>query len=136
MIVQLLTRAGNISIFVNGLGGTIILHCGRSAVLEINPVTKEVVWDYAPNNKFLSQYQGLAQRLPNGNTLICESSTGRLFEVTPQKEIVWEYVSSQSGGWNQRYSYDWCPQLEALPTPKQMPVIPPEKEDFQITPAK
>lgn len=135
MIPKNLPGAGNILIFDNGIGGTITLHCGRSAVLEINPVTKEVVWDYAPNNKFFSQYQGLAQRLPNGNTLICESNTGRLFEVTREKEIVWEYVSSY-GAWSQRYPYDWCPQLEALPTPKEMPVIPPEKEDFQITPAK
>src|SRR6059036_3002382 len=33
------------------------------------------------------------QRLPNGNTLITESSFGRLFEVTREGEIVWEYVS-------------------------------------------
>ena len=33
------------------------------------------------------------QRQPNGNTLICEGMWGRLFEVTPDGEIVWEYVS-------------------------------------------
>jgi hypothetical protein len=33
------------------------------------------------------------QRLPSGNTLICEGRWGRIFEVTPEKEIVWEYVS-------------------------------------------
>ena len=31
--------------------------------------------------------------MPNGNTLICEGSHGRVFEVTDEKEIVWEYVS-------------------------------------------
>jgi len=36
---------------------------------------------------------GYAQRLPNGNTLITESSFGRFFEVTKQGEIVWEYVN-------------------------------------------
>jgi len=35
---------------------------------------------------------GYAQRLPNGNTLITESSFGRFFEVTKEGEIVWEYV--------------------------------------------
>ena len=35
--------------------------------------------------------RGAAQRLPNGNTLITESERGRVFEVTPQKEIVWEF---------------------------------------------
>ena len=33
------------------------------------------------------------ERLPNGNTLICEGQWGRLFEVTMDGEIVWDYVS-------------------------------------------
>ena len=33
------------------------------------------------------------ERLPNGNTLICDSAVGRFFEVTPAQEIVWEYVN-------------------------------------------
>ena len=32
-------------------------------------------------------------RLPNGNTLICEGSNGRFFEVTLEKELVWEYIN-------------------------------------------
>jgi len=34
-----------------------------------------------------------AQRLPNGNTLSCEGNFGRLFEVTPEGAVVWEYVN-------------------------------------------
>ncbi|MFF1631495.1 aryl sulfotransferase, partial [Streptomyces sp. NPDC058272] len=30
--------------------------------------------------------------LPNGNTFIAEGSFGRLFEVTPDSDVVWEYV--------------------------------------------
>jgi hypothetical protein len=33
------------------------------------------------------------QRLPNGNTLITEETGGRIFEVTPDREIVWEFVN-------------------------------------------
>ena len=33
------------------------------------------------------------QRLPNGNTLICEGPSGRVFEVTADKELVWEFVN-------------------------------------------
>ena len=40
---------------------------------------------------------GYAQRLPNGNTLITESSFGRFFEVTKEGEIVWEYVNPLFG---------------------------------------
>ena len=35
-----------------------------------------------------------AQRLPNGNTLICEGNSGHLFEVTSEGEMVWEYVTA------------------------------------------
>jgi hypothetical protein len=30
-------------------------------------------------------------RLPNGNTLICAGAPGIIFEVTPDKKIVWQY---------------------------------------------
>lgn len=132
MIPKGLPGAGNILIFDNGIGGTLTMHCGRSAILEINPVTKVTVWYYAPDNKFFSQYQGLAQRLANGNTLICESNTGRFFEVTVEKEIVWEYVDTQCGAWIERYSYDWCPQLAKLSRSEETPVIPPRNEDFRL----
>ena len=35
---------------------------------------------------------GGVQRLPNGNTLLCESLNGRVFEVTADGEIVWDYI--------------------------------------------
>ena len=37
-----------------------------------------------------------SQRQPNGNTLICEGSSGHLFEITPEGEIVWEYITAYS----------------------------------------
>jgi hypothetical protein len=33
------------------------------------------------------------QRLDSGNTLICEGGKGCIFEVTPEGDVVWEYVS-------------------------------------------
>lgn len=36
---------------------------------------------------------GGVRRLPNGNTLICETIHGRIFQVTPDGEIVWEYIN-------------------------------------------
>ena len=33
--------------------------------------------------------------MPNGNTLITDSMTGRAFEVTPEGETVWEYFDSR-----------------------------------------
>lgn len=48
--------------------------------------------DPIPNN-FYSSYISGAQRLPNGNTLICSGSGGRFFEINSNKNIVWEYVN-------------------------------------------
>ena len=68
---------------------------GFSRVLEVNPKTNQIVWAFqeeCPVN-FNSSLVSGCQRLPNGNTLICEGSMGRFFEVTREKERVWEYVS-------------------------------------------
>jgi hypothetical protein len=70
-----------------------------SRVLEFDPVTLELVWQYSQATSgtgmdgFFGHYINSAQRLPNGNTLIDEGADGRFFEVTREHEIVWEYVS-------------------------------------------
>ncbi len=48
-------------------------------------------WSYASPNDFYADHISGAQRLPNGNTLICSGTDGRFFEVTPAGEIAWEY---------------------------------------------
>src|SRR4029450_6349143 len=70
-----------------------------------------------------------AQSLPNGNTLITEGSDGRIFEVTRDHQLVWEYISPYWGEGHlnlnmvyraYRYPHDWVPQLaEPKPTPVQ-----------------
>jgi hypothetical protein len=70
-----------------------------SRVIEINPATNEIVWEYQDANAqaFYSDRISNAQRLPNGNTLINEGMFGRFFEVTPAGEVVWEYVNPYFG---------------------------------------
>jgi len=84
---------GNILVFDNGRHR--ILAPDYSRVIEINPKTNEVEWEYTANppSDFYGSFMGGAQRLPNGNTLICEAPHGRFFEVTPEGETVWEYVN-------------------------------------------
>ena len=70
-----------------------------SRVIEVNPRTSEIVWEYrdpVPFN-FFSPYISGAQRLANGNTLVCEGCFGRLFEITAAGAVVWEYVSPYLG---------------------------------------
>jgi len=65
-----------------------------SRILEFEPVSKNLVWSYTDPMPptFFSPYMGGVQRLWNGNTFICESAFGRLFEVTPDAKTVWEYI--------------------------------------------
>jgi hypothetical protein len=71
-----------------------------SRVIEVEPATKKIVWEYREKREsdFFSPRISNAQRLPNGNTLICEGDFGRLFEVTVAGDIVWEYVNPYFGG--------------------------------------
>ena len=60
-----------------------------------------------------------AQRLPNGNTLICSTSQGFFIEVTLEKETVWEYSNYMFGITSSvprvlRYSSDYPGVPEAL----------------------
>ncbi len=88
---------GNILVFDNGLHphGPIYSY---SRVLEVDPNSGKMVWAYTGGADgpmfFYSAIMSNCQRLPNGNTFICEGTTGRLFEVTPGGELVWEYVNS------------------------------------------
>jgi len=159
----LLPGEGNILIFDNGGSGgygapnpgsrTGLSNAIRdfSRVLEFNPVTLEKTWEYSARTagfrssdsyKFYSPFISSAQRLPNGNTLITEGADGRIFEVTPECTIVWEYVSPIFGvedkNWNMVYRayripYEWIPQLEK---PKETAVIPPDLSKFKIKPKK
>ena len=67
-----------------------------SSVVEVEPEKGQVVWEYRDRSaqlSFFSSYISGAQRLPNGNTFICEGLAGRIFEVTREGELVWEYVN-------------------------------------------
>ena len=73
---------------------------GLSRILEFDPATLEMTWSYQGNDEhgFYSRVRSGQERLPNGNTLITESDGGRLFEVTREGEIVWEYLNPERGG--------------------------------------
>ncbi|HWP23304.1 MAG TPA: aryl-sulfate sulfotransferase [Candidatus Binatia bacterium] len=70
-----------------------------SRVIEVELASKRIVWTYREKREweFFSPRISNAQRLPNGNTLVCEGDFGRLFEVTADGELVWEYVNPYFG---------------------------------------
>ena len=83
---------GNIILFANGSEQSSPEH---SRILEIDPNTKETVWQYKgqPAVTFFSPRVSGVHRMANGNTFICEGFHGRMFEVTQAGKIVWEYIS-------------------------------------------
>jgi hypothetical protein len=85
---------GNLLVFDNRGGDPA---CGGSRVLEIEPATQKIVWQYdgCGGTPFYSQVRGEQQLLPNGNLLILEATRGRVLEVTreAQPRIVWEYYN-------------------------------------------
>jgi hypothetical protein len=131
----------------NGVGNALRDH---SRVIEFDPVSLEVVWSnmpLVPNRagpprqsrgfSIYSSFISCAQRLPNGNTMVTEGAGGRIFEVTPEYEIVWEYISpyfSKKMMGNAVYrayrvSYDWVPQL-TRPVEKAIPR--PDNSKFRV----
>lgn len=143
-----LPGAGNLLVFDNGGAsgygfpnpnapdGSNSFARANSRVLEINPVTLALVWSYAGPRFYSSNISG-AQRLPNGNTLVTEGASGRLFEITKEGQIVWEYIYPQFGTGNSpnavyrgyRVPYDWIPQIAQ---PKERAVVAPQLGNFRV----
>ena len=152
-----LPGAGDLLVFDNqgdaGYPHAPLTVTGGSRVLEINPVTKEIVWQYTgansgnPGWSFRSTHISDARRLPNGNTFIDEGQIGRFFQVTPSGEIVWEYINpyprrgtDADGRPTLNFSvyraepvpHEWAP--EGTPH-SQIAVVPPDNAAFHL-PAK
>ncbi len=93
---------GNILVYDNGFHPQ-GLALNYSRVVEVDWRKNEMVWSYeGPEGGslkmlFYSSMYSNCQRLPNGNTLICEGMTGRIFEITVQQTLVWEYVNAFPG---------------------------------------
>jgi hypothetical protein len=93
------TPDGNVLVFDNGLFREQKRPFLWSRVVEINPSSNEIVWEFnggksGPERaKFSSSIMSGAQRLKNGNTLITESINGHLLEVTNTGDVVWDFVN-------------------------------------------
>ncbi|MCF7958335.1 MAG: aryl-sulfate sulfotransferase [Phycisphaerae bacterium] len=60
---------------------------------------EKLKWTYTAPNKTDLYAEAISgcQRLPNGNTLICDGTAGVFFEVTPEGKKTWEYVNPVDG---------------------------------------
>jgi hypothetical protein len=55
--------------------------------------SKQILSMYHTTDGFNSHHGSAVQRMPNGNTLVQLARVGRMVEVTPDGEVVWEYVN-------------------------------------------
>lgn len=145
-----LPGAGHLLVFDNGGSsgygepsgiaprGTGVYARANSRVLEIDPVTLALVWSYTAGAQFFSTNISGAQRLPNGNTLITEGAGGRVFEVTSDRQIVWEFMNAPANTTTRtpatiyrayRVPYTW---LSQLPRPQEKAVTPPPNGEFRV----
>jgi hypothetical protein len=92
-----LLRSGQILLFDNNGSPD-----GGARAIEIEPSSGEITWSYgeAPGQGMVSQEGGSVSRLPNGNTLITVSESGRALEVTREGDVVWEFFSPHRAGPN------------------------------------
>jgi len=79
---------GNILLFENGEDRK------ASRILIIDPLSLKIKWQYS-HTDFFTTHGGFVQALPNGNLLVTESKQGHVFELTPDKKIVWEFYNNQ-----------------------------------------
>lgn len=114
-------RAGHILIFNNRYRS--FYRDRQSVVLEIDPTTTTVMWQYRSNG-FYSPTSGVEQPLPNGNVLITSSRGGRTFEITRAGRVVWEWAPPFDTTRSRRYDHDHTPQLVAMGTPDLSAVRP------------
>jgi len=70
-------------------------HGFRREGAAFDPV--QPVWSYSAGPEFFAPFISGCQRLPNGNTLICEGPKGRVFEVTPDGRTVWDFWNPVGG---------------------------------------
>ncbi len=94
----------------------------QSLIQSIEPSTGELAWQYG-SQFFYSSVAGTVQKLPGANFVVASSHGGRIFEITPKGEIVWEWVPPYMPMRPERLTYDHCPQLAALAHPEETEVL-------------
>ncbi|MDG5492482.1 aryl-sulfate sulfotransferase [Psychroserpens sp. SPM9] len=109
-----LVDAGKLLIFNNGNGR--FPEYSEATIID-PPTTAPGIYDYTPNtaygplvaeysysdqstspSEFYSPILSSAQRLPNGNLLICEGRSGEIFEIDSNENEVWRYVNPVNNG--------------------------------------
>jgi len=87
-----MTKNGRIYFFENGTEREF------SSIVGLDPISKKIDWRYEgnPKSSFYSKHSGSIILLNNGNLLVDSTLQGAIFELTPQKKIVWNWLVPNS----------------------------------------
>jgi hypothetical protein len=97
----------------------------RSRVLEVDPLTQEVLWSWdGGEEELFSPVLGAAQGLVNGNVLVVDSVGGRVFEVARDGAVVWEYRNPHRIEDEGRVKVATLPHVERLPADAPLDWLP------------
>ena len=89
---------------------------GHDTDKRTKSMSRQITWMYysMANQGMFSHLDSSIQRLPNGNTLVCDSTEGHVFEVTATGEAVWEYINPVTADGILTYKRDAWPMQNAL----------------------
>jgi len=119
--------------------GHLLMFDGRPSqpfrAVELDPATMGLVWSYsgAESDSTPGEVIGLVDRLPNGNTVITLSNTGRAIEVDPSGTVVWEFWNPSRAGEDEQLvaTIPHLKRLESAPHKWLAKVNPPTKPLFE-----
>ncbi|MCX6926967.1 MAG: aryl-sulfate sulfotransferase [Verrucomicrobia bacterium] len=89
---------------------------GNDTDKRTKSMSRQITWMYysMANQGMFSHLDSSVQRLPNGNTLVCDSTEGHIFEVTAAGDAVWEYINPVTADGIITYKRDNWPMQNAV----------------------
>jgi len=89
-----ITAEGNVIVYNNSNWDLAFNREAGSNLIELEPATGKtrIIYPLEGQPGFFSYILGSHELLPNGNRLIAESRAGRVFEINPGGDIVWDFV--------------------------------------------
>jgi hypothetical protein len=106
---------GTMLLWDNGNGRTPPYSRAVQLSFDLDAGTVEEVWEWRATPDLFDFAVGDADRLPNGNTLITAGVSGRIIEVTPAGEIVWDFRMTQG---ETPPNFPWFYRAEHVPAAK------------------
>ena len=111
-----ITDKGTIEIFNNDYKEMKLKDIPGSSIISYDPEDNShyTIYPRQKEDAFYTKIMGTHQTLGNGNRLITETMAGRVFEIDPEGNTVWEYLSPYDKGYSSildsaiRYKTDYA----------------------------